>query len=87
MTGIASANTPQQLANFFSVLREADLNVAQHSLPKNWFDAFNLLKNYLEKLKVSKKVIFFDELPWIDTPRSNFLSALEHFWNLSANHR
>ncbi len=87
MTGIASANTPQQLANFFSVLKEADANVTQDSLPKNWFDAFGLLKNYLQKLKASKKVIFFDELPWIDTPRSNFLSALEHFWNAWASTR
>jgi hypothetical protein len=35
MTGIASANTFQQLANFFSVLKEADASVVQDSLPKN----------------------------------------------------
>lgn len=27
-----------------------------------------------------KKVIFIDEIPWLDTPRSGFLSALEYFW-------
>ena len=27
------------------------------------------------------KVVFIDEIPWMDSPRSNFLSALEHFWN------
>ncbi len=26
-------------------------------------------------------VIFIDELPWMDTPRSHFLSAFESFWN------
>jgi len=87
MTGIARANTPQQLANFFSVLREVDASVDADNLPKNWFDAFILLRNYLEKSSASKKVIFFDELPWIDTPRSGFLSALEHFWNAWASHR
>jgi AAA+ ATPase superfamily predicted ATPase len=87
MTGIAGANTPQQLANFFSVLKETDTSATQESLPKNWFDAFSQLKNYLQKLKAAKKVIFFDELPWIDTPRSNFLSALEHFWNAWASAR
>ena len=87
MTGVARANTPQQLANFFSVLKEADVSVAQDFPPKNWFDAFGLLKNYLQKSKAPKKVIFFDELPWIDTPRSNFLSALEHFWNSWASAR
>lgn len=28
-----------------------------------------------------KKVIFLDELPWFDTPRSKFLTAFENFWN------
>ena len=28
-----------------------------------------------------KKVIFFDELPWMDAPRSGFLAELEAFWN------
>lgn len=26
-------------------------------------------------------VIFIDELPWMDTPRSKFIPAFEHFWN------
>ncbi len=69
------------------MLKEADAGIVQNSLPKSWFDAFGLLKSYLQKLKASKKVIFFDELPWIDTPRSNFLSALEHFWNSWASAR
>lgn len=87
MTGIARANTTQQLSNFFSVLRELDPGFEQTNLPQNWFDAFSLLRNYLQKLRAPKKVIFFDELPWIDTPRSNFLSALEHFWNAWASNR
>ncbi|GHV23067.1 hypothetical protein FACS189428_6070 [Clostridia bacterium] len=28
-----------------------------------------------------KQVIFLDEVPWLDTHRSDFVSALEHFWN------
>lgn len=28
-----------------------------------------------------KKQVFIDELPWLDTPKSDFLSALEYFWN------
>jgi hypothetical protein len=28
-----------------------------------------------------RQVIFIDEMPWMDTPRSGFLQALEHFWN------
>ena len=40
------------------------------------------VKNKLEKLKkTKKKVIFIDEAPWMDTPKSGFLTALEYFWN------
>jgi AAA+ ATPase superfamily predicted ATPase len=87
MTGIARANTAQQLANFFYVIREMDKGLEQDKLPQNWFEAFEMLKHCLQKLNQSKKVVFFDELPWIDTPRSNFLSALEHFWNSWASGR
>ncbi len=34
-----------------------------------------------------RKVIFFDEMPWIDTPRSSFVDALEYFWNAWAAQR
>jgi uncharacterized protein len=87
MTGIAHAKTQQQLVNFFSVLQELDAGLNSASTPQNWFEAFNLLRNYLQKLNSPKKVVFFDELPWIDTPRSNFLTALEHFWNAWASAR
>lgn len=87
MTGIARANTSQQLTNFFSVIKEFDKGVEEGNVPKNWFEAFGMLKNHLQKLNGAKKVVFFDELPWIDTPRSNFLSALEHFWNSWASNR
>jgi hypothetical protein len=32
-------------------------------------------------------VIFLDELPWLDTRNSKFLSGLEHFWNSWASAR
>ena len=35
----------------------------------------------LAQSTIPKKVVFIDEMPWMDSPRSNFLSALEHFWN------
>ena len=49
---------------------------------KTWFDAFfNLEKYIMSCLDTSKKVIFIDELPWLDTKGSNFISAFEGFWN------
>ncbi len=49
---------------------------------KDWFEAFHRLERLLEKKRgKGKMVVFIDELPWLDTPRANFLSAFEHFWN------
>lgn len=50
--------------------------------PKDWFEAFDQLQAYLETLSEKERlVIFIDELPWMDTPKSNFIRALEVFWN------
>ena len=47
----------------------------------NWGDAFSELKRFISNMPEGKKVIFLDELPWMDAPRSGFLSELESFWN------
>ena len=53
-----------------------------YSKPKSWFEAFFQLKQLLIKLdNGSRQVVFLDELPWMDTPRSGFLPAFESFWN------
>lgn len=49
---------------------------------KNWFDAFDALRDYLLSLKKEKVVVFLDELPWMDTPKSNFIAAFSNFWNM-----
>jgi hypothetical protein len=46
-----------------------------------WLDAIQQLIELLEQSKSKRKLIFIDELPWLDTPKSGFLSAFEHFWN------
>lgn len=52
-------------------------------LPKlsDWFAAFSNLQQILEASKSKKKIIFIDEMPWIDTPHSKFVKAFETFWN------
>ena len=51
--------------------------------PADWYDAFELLREYIENLSASEKhVFFFDEMPWLDSGNeSNFLPAFEWFWN------
>ena len=54
----------------------------------NWDEAFQALRTLIEsKPKETRKVVFFDEMPWIDTPRSSFVEALEYFWNAWAAQR
>lgn len=52
------------------------------SRPKSWMAAFDCLIDLLERKDKDKRmVVFIDEMPWMDTPRSGFLTAFEHFWN------
>lgn len=48
---------------------------------KDWFQAFDALREYLETIKKERVVVFLDELPWMDTAKSNFVSAFSYFWN------
>ena len=51
-------------------------------MPADWREAFRQLREYLESLPADQKqIVFFDEMPWLDTARSDFLSIFEWFWN------
>lgn len=76
--------TREQLRNFAKALKK--YSGKKHDEFADWFEAFDALEEYLESLPADrKKVIFIDEMPWMDSKRSNFLSALENFWNGWAN--
>jgi hypothetical protein len=46
--------------------------------PKSWLDAFLLLEKHLQEIdNGSRQLVFLDELPWLDSPRSGFLRAFE----------
>lgn len=50
--------------------------------PQSWFEAFDLLIDFLSgKPKTEKIIVFIDEMLWLDTPKSGFVTAFEHFWN------
>jgi len=84
-TGILDAPMKEQLSEFRQSLYRCGMK--KKAMPKTWNDAFHLLEGYLSSLPEGKKVIFIDELPWMDTVRSNFIRALDHFWNNWANAR
>jgi len=84
ISGLANASTKEQLLNFSLTLKKLGEDL---KMPKNWLEAFSQLIDFVKKSKSRRKVLFFDEMPWMDTPRSGFLTALEHFWNSWASAR
>lgn len=69
-----------QLESFYYSLLSHGLEGFQQ--PKSWMEAFYQLEQLLIKLdNGNRQVVFIDELPWMDTPRSGFLPAFESFWN------
>lgn len=79
---VGSHKSPKtrQLQKFAQSLLRAGLTDVQPQL-SSWYDAFDALEVLLPKVSSRKKVLFFDEMPWIDTPGSEFVAALEDFWN------
>lgn len=84
-TGLARKSTREQLQSFQLSLRRQGYTKAP--LPGNWIEAFDMLKDLIEWSKDRRKVVFIDEMPWMDAPRSSFLPALENFWNSFASAR
>lgn len=80
MTGIYEGTRKEQLVNFTHQLET--YSKTTQKVPKDWMEAFFMLRQYLETLKDKKHiVIFIDEMPWLDTHNSRFLKAFELFWN------
>lgn len=84
-SGMANTSTRGQLDAFKRSLNDyGDENCPDLN---SWMDAFDELKKLIKVSRRKKKVVFIDEISWLDTPKSNFLPALEHFWNNWASAR
>lgn len=81
LTGVKDAPIRKQLRNFLDEFKRV-FGALPDKAPKDWHDAFALLREAIEKLPGAERIIlFFDELPWLATPRSGFLQDLDHLWN------
>ncbi len=78
-SGLANGSLQEQLYGWRSSLENAGYSVP--ASPKHWLEAFDMLKGLIRRSRAKKKVIFIDEMPWMDTPKSKFVTALEFFWN------
>ncbi len=89
MVGLKDGDKQQQLRNFTYRLSEVQNATDLDDVPQDWLEAFHTLIAYLESLgdPGRKKVVFIDELPWVATARSGFLTGFSYFWNsYASNH-
>lgn len=75
-----------QLNHFYLSLQLHGMKKSKR--PANWLEAFFLLEKHLQDIDDGRRqLVFLDELPWLDTPRSGFITAFEAFWNTWGCHR
>lgn len=80
LVGQKDGTLREQLRNFDHALGKRSRK--KRHCPGSWQEAFQQLEAHLRTLSgKSKRVVFLDELPWLASPRSRFLQALDHFWN------
>ncbi len=77
--GLSKGGLKEQLFAFGSSLRDA--GYSERYGANNWLEAFEALKELIRRSTERKKVIFIDELSWMDTRKSDLMIALENFWN------
>ncbi len=69
-----------QLNHFYASL--VSQGMAESGPPGDWLQAFRMLESLLQsKADGSRQLVFLDEIQWMDTPRSQFITGLESFWN------
>lgn len=87
-TGLYQSNLKEHLERYSVNLSRSMKAPIPLKTPKSWFDAFDMLGEFILRLKTKKKkVVFLDEFPWMATNRSRFLTAFTDFWNGFASKR
>jgi uncharacterized protein len=85
-SGVKNLALSDQLGNFAQALSKTFFGKAKMVTPSSWNEAFDVLAEQIKKIPKNKKVIvFLDELPWLAGRRSNFLPALDRFWNMEGS--
>jgi AAA+ ATPase superfamily predicted ATPase len=86
-TGVLGGKPRRQIETFTASVAEA----ARRGIAPagDWFAAFGYLREYIQELiarmQGERILLFLDELPWFDTQKSEFVPALDYFWNSFAS--
>jgi uncharacterized protein len=87
LSGMQDVPRQMQLQNFVDARNDFFPDSKNFAAPKNWIQAFSQLKELLKKNTRKKRVLFFDELPWLASGSKEFLKVFDHFWNTWAVHQ
>lgn len=86
LTGMNEGSLKAQLLQFSKAFQKATHSALPIKSPQSWVEAFTALEQMLGSLHKRKKwVVFFDEFPWLNSRKSGFLEAFDHFWNTWAS--
>ena len=77
--GLSDGGIREQIFAFESSIKDAGGTFSDKA--KNWLEAFEDLKELIRLSREERKIIFIDELSWMDTQNSDLIVALENFWN------
>lgn len=77
--GLSDGRIREQIFAFESSIKDAGGTFSDKA--KNWLEAFEDLKELIRLSREERKIIFIDELSWMDTQNSDLIVALENFWN------
>ncbi len=82
VTGLQKGTFKEQLGEFAKQIGVTFYQGAALVHRSGWIDTFEDLTGAINKIPKGKKVVlFFDEFPWMATPRSKLITALELYWN------
>jgi len=82
VTGIQKGGLKNQLAEFAKQIGTTFYQGPSLIPRSNWIGAFEDLTIAINKIPKNQKIVlFFDEFPWMATPRSKLIMALELYWN------
>ena len=85
-SGASKGKLRDQLEHFYRSLRSQGL--MEENMPRSWLEAFYQLEALLvqKEKEPGRILVFLDEIQWMDTPKSGFLTGFEAFWNGWACH-
>lgn len=82
VTGLRKGSLKDQLTEFAKQIGVTFYQSAPLVPRARWLDAFEDLTEAINKIPKDKKIVLFlDEFPWMSTPRSKLITALELYWN------